>query len=354
MALSWGRKKGNFPYACARVKAKKSLLLTKDNYPKLLMMDLNEIGRFLGETQYKVEMAELGAKYDGVNLIELGTARNLARVNRQILQFCTGELQETVAKYLSRWDYWNIKTVIRGKSSGATADEVQEELVPSGQLSEEYLNYLYTLDSINDILEDVRRKAGVSLPEEIKAAYEANQTLGPVEDYLDKLYYQNLISQLEKGSRADKALLTFVRKEVDTVNLLTLLKLKRDKVQLEKASIYFIEGGQELPVRELNRLAATEGLEQTLGELNKLSFFDAIKDELEETVAKNSLTNVGLALRKHLAKQAEKFGHAYPMSVLPIVDYMIRKKNEVDNIRVIARGKQSGLGVDQIKKLLVV
>jgi len=354
MALLWGRNRGNYPYACARVKAKKSLLLSKDNYPKLLMMDLNEIGRFLGETQYKVEMAELGAKYEGVNLIELGTARNLARVNRQILQFCTGDLQETVAKYLGRWDYWNIKTILRGKFSGASAEEVQEELVPSGKLSEEYLSHLYTLDTINDILEDVRRKFGVVLPEEIRNTFEANNTLGPIEDYLDKLYYQDLIAQLDKGSRAEKALLNFVRKEIDTVNLLTLLKLKRDKVQVEKASIYFIEGGQELPMKELLRIAGTEGLEQAVGELSKLSFYDEIKEELETAKTKNSLTDVGLAVRKHLAKQAERFGHVYPMSVLPIVDYMIRKKNEVDNIRVIARGKQSGLGVDQIKKLLVV
>jgi V/A-type H+-transporting ATPase subunit C len=324
MALLWGRNKGNYPYATARVKAKKSLLLSNDNYPKLLMMDLNEIGRFLGETQYKVEMAELATKHEGVNLIELGTARNLARVNRQILSFCTGDLQETVAKYLGRWDYWNIKTILRGKSSGATTEEVQEELVPSGKLSEEYLNYLYTLEGINEVLEDVRHKVGVTLPDEVKAAFETSGILGPIEDYLDKRYYQELIAQLEKGSRADKALLTFVRKEVDTVNLLTLLKLKRDKVQTDKAGIYFIEGGQELPVKELMRLSGLENLEQTINELTKLSFYESIKEELENAKVKNSLTDIGLGLRKHLAKQSQRFGHLYPMSVLPIVDYMIR------------------------------
>jgi V/A-type H+-transporting ATPase subunit C len=44
----------------------------------------------------------------------------------------------------------------------------------------------------------------------------------------------------------------------------------------------------------------------------------------------------------------------YPLSVLPIIDYMIRKKIEVDNIRIIARGKESKLDVDHIKELLVV
>ena len=71
MRLSLGSR-GNYPYACARVRAKKAALLTKDNYPKLLMMDLNEIGRFLGETQYNGEMTELASRYDGGKLIEEG------------------------------------------------------------------------------------------------------------------------------------------------------------------------------------------------------------------------------------------------------------------------------------------
>jgi V/A-type H+-transporting ATPase subunit C len=40
--------------------------------------------------------------------------------------------------------------------------------------------------------------------------------------------------------------------------------------------------------------------------------------------------------------------------VLPILDYIIRKKIEVDNIRIIARGKATGMDVDTIKKLLVI
>ncbi|HIJ17497.1 MAG TPA: V-type ATP synthase subunit C, partial [Thermoplasmata archaeon] len=42
------------------------------------------------------------------------------------------------------------------------------------------------------------------------------------------------------------------------------------------------------------------------------------------------------------------------LSVLPIVNYMIRKKVEVDNIRIIARGKESGLPKRVIEELLVM
>jgi V/A-type H+-transporting ATPase subunit C len=67
-----------------------------------------------------------------------------------------------------------------------------------------------------------------------------------------------------------------------------------------------------------------------------------------------SLTPVGLAMQRHLLRSSERFSHIYPLSVLPIMDFMLRKKQEVDNIRIIARCKESDLEPDQIKKLLVM
>ena len=44
----------------------------------------------------------------------------------------------------------------------------------------------------------------------------------------------------------------------------------------------------------------------------------------------------------------------YPLSVVPILDYMIHKEIEVGNIRTISRGIESGLDTETIKGLLVI
>ena len=54
--------------------------------------------------------------------------------------------------------------------------------------------------------------------------------------------------------------MTFLRKEIDVTNLMTLLKLKREGIETERIGGYFIDGGQELPLKELNRLAGMESL----------------------------------------------------------------------------------------------
>ena len=81
-----------------------------------------------------------------------------------------------------------------------------------------------------------------------------------------RLFYERLIGCVECKTGPEKILMTFLKREVDVANLMTLLKLKREGVDLEKIGNYFIEGGQELSVKELTRLASMESFEATVGE----------------------------------------------------------------------------------------
>ncbi len=349
-----GRNKGNYPYATARVKGKKSHLLTEDNYPKLLMMDLNEISRFMGETQYKTEMAELASRYDGVNLIELGTSRNLARTYRDIIGFTTGELRDIVVAYLRRWDYQNIKTILRGRSSGASLEDIQEDLVPAGDLSEEYLMSLVGMETTADVIDALRHKQGFVMPDGIPALVDQENGLPVIEDSLDRAYYNQLLKTVQPRGKPEKLFLSYIKREIDIVNLRTLLKLKQANLPLERIRTYFIEGGHELSVKELERMASTDSFETLLDDLAKLSFYEEIKEGVEVAKQTGSLSGIMLSLKKWQARQSERFSNIYPLSVLPVIDYIIRKNDEVNNIRTIARGKAAGMDPDTINKLLVM
>lgn len=347
-------RKGNYAYACARVRAKKSLLLTKDNYPKFLLMDLNEIGRFLGETQYQTEMSALASRWDGVNLIELGTSRNLARVYSEILGFTNGDLHQMVAGYLARWDAWNIKTILRGKYYGASIDDIKEDLVAAGQLSEDDLNKLVAMGSVREVLEALKKLNAASISEELASSVERTGTLAQIEDFLDKAYYQKLVATINTRTKAGKIFHSYVAREIDAMNVMTLLKCKRENLTADRIVGFFVFGGAEITEKEFARLSSLEGTDQLVTELAKLRMNEDIKDSLDAFRRTGSLSEVALALQRYTLKSAEKFSHVYPLSVLPIVDYIIRKKIEVDNIRIIARGKESGMDPELIKKLLVI
>src|SRR5512137_772491 len=144
---------GNFAYACTRVKAKKRFLLSHDTYSRMLLMDVHEIGRFLGETQYREEMTKYGSKYHGANLVEVAVTRNLAQSYSDILSFTTGHLRAMVSNYLRRWDVFNVKTIIRGKTTEVKDEEILDTLVPAGAFSEGYLKSLVTMQSVQEIMD---------------------------------------------------------------------------------------------------------------------------------------------------------------------------------------------------------
>ncbi len=128
---------GNYAYTVARVKAKKSLLLGEEDYNKMLQMSVPEISRYISESGYQKEMADLAGRFEGVDLVETATYTSMAKVFSSILAASQGELETMVAAYLEKWDIWNLKVILRGKSYGLDAEAIREDLVPAGSLGAE-------------------------------------------------------------------------------------------------------------------------------------------------------------------------------------------------------------------------
>jgi len=344
------RGKGNYAYTVARVKAKKSLLLKEEDYDKLLMMTVPEISRYISEAGYSKEMADLAGRLSGLNLLEHATHLNMAKVFSSILMSSTGELYEMVSAYLDKWDVWNLKVILRGKSYGLDAEGIREDLVAAGRLSADSLDKLIAFDSDDDILTNFGKIAHVSFPQEILAAYKSSGNLGVIEDYLDKVHYERLIKSIDLSSRPSHLFYDYIREEVDMKNFETILKLKSEGIYGEQVMKYIIRGGRKIDDRMLALLANAEDIGSMMSEASQLEFGEEIKTALES----NDVREAVLGLRRYERHKAKKFSRLYPLSVVPVVDYMINKEYEVRNIRVIARGTESGLDRDTIKGLLVI
>ena len=345
---------GNYAYACTRVKAKKRFLLSRDTYARLLVMDVHELGRFLGETQYREEMAKYASKYSGANLVEVAVTRNLASTYSSILAFTTGHLREMVGDYLKRWDAFNVKTILRGKVTKVKDEEIVDTLVPAGAYSEAYLKSIIQMQSIQEIMDVLSREPSLGITPELLREVVDTERLAQLEDHLDKKLYYDLLKVVEPTNTPDKLLRDFIRREIDVTNLKVLLKLKAERTPEDKIAKYLIPGGMEFNIDRLRGLAQAEGLVPIVEELERSSMYDDIKVALEQFKADRKLSEITIALDKALVGTSEKFAHFYPLSVLPIVNYMTRKKVEVDNIRIIARGKESRLSTKVIENLLVV
>ncbi|MDR2865890.1 MAG: ATP synthase A1 subunit C [Methanomassiliicoccaceae archaeon] len=346
------KKTGNYAYTVAKVKAKKASLLGDDAYAKMLMMSLPEISRFIGESGYQKEMAELAGRTEGIDLIEHATYRNMAEVFSSILQSTQGELRDMVSAYLTKWDIWNLKVILRGKTYGVDIESMKEDLVPAGRLDASALDKLLSLENDKEIIAEFERIKHVEIPPEVVNAYKAAGHLRNIEDYLDKLYYKRLLISIVPSSRPKRLFQEFIRREIDTINLETILILKMEGIRGEEVMEFFIDGGKQIDKKLATQLANAESISAAANDLAQLDFYEDIKEALDAET--KSLKDLVAGMKKYHIRQAKKFSHLYPLSVIPILDFMIHKNIEVDNIRIIARGIESGIDREMIKGLLVI
>lgn len=344
-------KKGNYAYIVARVKSKKAALLKDDAYSKMLMMSLPEISRFISESGYQKEITELTGKYSGVDLIEHATYINMARLFRSVLDSSEGDLKDMIASDLERWDIWNLKVILRGRSYGVNAEEIKEDLVPAGVLDLEHLEKLMGFETDEDILAAYQKMTEVTIPSEVLSKYKEDRNIAVIEDCLDKIYYEKLLLSIDPSSRAKRLFQDFIRNEIDITNLETILKLKKENVPGDVILTYVVPGGKLIDKKLAAQLANAESVSAMAGDLSQLEFYEDIKDALDDA---KPLREIVAALNRYHVSQANTFSHLYPLSVIPVIDFMIHKENEVNNIRIIARGLESGLDKEVIKGLLVV
>ncbi|MDP2845985.1 MAG: V-type ATP synthase subunit C, partial [Candidatus Methanoperedens sp.] len=331
-----------YAYIVARVRVMKSKLIPKEMYPKFLNMEIPEITRFIGESEYKKDVDELGKKYKGIDLIEHALNQNLALTYRKLIEVSQNEAKFLITEYLRSWDIWNIKTIIRGKFSGASEEEILEDVVSAGQLRYRDLTDIVKIGTVEGVI------AAFAKTPHYPALEGYNGVLADIENSLDRTYYSNLIKAvLDSGN---KLFLKFLRTEIDLKNMKMLFRMKRAGMEREAILKLLIPGGMELKDADLSRLAAMP-LSEFVRALEEYSYWKAISDVSGELT---SLLNIETRLDKYGLAYAASISYYYPLSILPVLDYILSKKIEVDNLRIIVRGKETSLQEDIIKAHLVM
>lgn len=331
-----------YAYIVARVRVMKSKLIPKETYPKFLNMEIPEITRFIGESEYKKDVDELSKKHRGTDLFEHALNQNLALTYRKLIEVSQNEANFLITEYLRSWDIWNIKTILRGKFSSASEEEILEDVVAAGQLRYRDMTEIVKIGTVEGVIAAFARTPYYDILKEYKGV------LADTENALDKMYYSNIIkAALTTGN---KLFLKFLRTEIDLKNLKILFRMKRAGMERDDIIRLLIPEGMELKESDLSRLAATP-LNEFVRALEEFSYWKAIADVSGELT---TLINIETRLDKHGLVYASQISYYYPLSILPILDYILSKKIEVDNLRIIVRGKETGLPEEIIKAHLVM
>jgi V/A-type H+-transporting ATPase subunit C len=344
---------GNYEYVTARVRSRRASLFDDDDYRKLVRMGTGEIARFMEETEYEAEMNALGARHEGVDLVEYALNQNLAKHFHDLLRWSEGRLYDYVARYLRKFDAWNVKTVFRGIYTDTDPADIEEDLIGAGEFDEDFLDELVAADTIEDAVELLDRTI---FGDDLDAALEDYQDAGllvPLENATDRAFYRTLLAGLPDAAEGDSpvGLLTeFLQAEIDFLNLRNAVRLARSGADIEPAA-YFIEGGRLFDAQQLRQIAGSE--EQIVEAVRQSAYGDDLEEALVVLEEAESLIEFEHAIDAALLEYSDALSNRYPLSVCPVLAYVLAKEREVENVRAIARGREAGLSPAEIEEELV-
>jgi V/A-type H+-transporting ATPase subunit C len=343
----------NYEYVVARVRSRRASLFSDDEYRKLLRMGPGEIARFMEETEYEDAVNTLGARFSGVDLVEHALTHNLARNFEDLLRWSEGRLYEQVARYLRKFDAWNVKTVLRGRYSDATDDEIREDLILAGEFEDDFLDRLVAAESIEAVVELLDGTMYGDYVEPVLDDYEETGTLVPLENAVDRAYYENLVPERTPGAAdsAQSLYAEFLEAEIDFRNVRNALRLARAGAEVDPEE-YYIDGGTLFDQSELSQLV--ENRSELVARIRESRYGDELSTALDDLEQAESLIGFEHALDRALLEYSDHLSHVYPLSVCPVLAYVLAKEREVDNIRAIARGREAGLSEDEIEEELVI
>jgi len=220
----------NPEYVNARVRSRRATLFADEDYRKLIRMGPSEIARFMEETEYEREINELGTRFSGVDLIEYALNRNLAKHFDDLLEWSNGRLYDLIARYLRKFDVWNIKVIIRGIYTDSDPEEIRTDLIRAGELDERTIDRLVEVDEIDDVIELLD---GSIFGEPLASATEAFEETGaliPLENALDRAFYENLLADLGRPYEGPEAnYVEFLEAEIDFRNARNALRLAHER-----------------------------------------------------------------------------------------------------------------------------
>ncbi|MDP3395281.1 MAG: V-type ATP synthase subunit C [Methanoregula sp.] len=340
-------------YICTRMRVRKTTLLPKEEYMRMLNMNLPEITRLIGETDYKQEIDELGTTFKGIDLIEVALSWNLAKEYQKIQEITPGTLKQFTRAYLHRWDIQNVLTILKGRLQGAKTGKIKEILIPAGSLDRIALDRLLAEESPDKIVEML--KGYRMYPQVFAREYPLSKESGSysqLENELYKQFYSEIIAEAESGIKGGKLFLDFIRLEIDIKNVKTLFRLRADTFEEDARSMYIFGGTlSAADFVTLNTIKdQNEFIDALKGKIRQKSII-ALLDELRNEKA---IRDVESRLTRVQLDQMERMSKRNPISIHPILVYLEKKKYEVFNLRALARGKESKLPSEKIAEYLVV
>jgi V/A-type H+-transporting ATPase subunit C len=341
------RLQASYGYGNARVRAMKSRLLTAKDFQALLdREDATGMISYLAQTDYKPDVDAALARYEGLRCLEEALRLHLVRIMRRVHSFYEGEPHRLLGAALSRWDVFNIKTVLRAQQVQVPPDRILSLLFPIGELDDVALGEMVRQPGVKESVDWLVTwgspygwPLAAAMPE-----YAETGNLTVLERALERFQVTRLQTALPTNGFSMNLVREMLGLEIDVTNLVTILRT-RGGPEPEQVRDYLLDGGQWLHRRHLEALIQAPDVAGVLAALEDVPYQDRARQYVEPLrqawpryEARHDLAVLEMALERYVIEQGIKQLRQDPLSVAIPIGYVWAKTNEVANLRQVANG----------------
>ncbi len=342
-----------------RLKALSGLLLNRDTLLSMTVAkDVADLGKLMEGTPYAGDLTRALEIYKDSDALEVAVNRHFVTVTRLVYQVAPFAGRAPIAAYLRWWDIENVLAILAAKAYGRILSEsdtfiVSDRKTPTGfsagVLSIDDLRNLLAQPSVDAVVQNLTRYGyGVTIMEHL-GEFTKTQNIFPITRALEAQYYAELLRSAVFFQGDEWVVRQFIAEEIDTKNILTLLKGKESGVRSEGLSSFFIPGGI-LSLKQFQDLAQARSIEEII---SGLGTGYALTDALAQYREHATLVPFEIALQRRHASMNQERMRIFPLSLAGIFHFLLRARIEREDLRKIIYGKVYGLPADALTRELI-
>jgi len=335
----------SYAYTTGRIRGLETRLLKDNDFARMKeATGLREALEILSKTSLYSEPMK---KVEEDEHFEEALEEEMSSSYEDLRSFCPEP--DLVDLFWLEYDFHNLKVLLRVHFQKERSEQrlrSGKELLISGTQDPQVLQEALTTENFADLSLDFQ-----SLMRQTVAFAKDNPHPQEVDEFLDRKFFGWLSSKVKNYS--DPFLDQLLRRKIDFFNVTSFLRVKfwhlsDEKELLERA---LVDGGTISKERLLKLAGQPEEL--LVKELKATDYGKAMEKTLKGEGKEESLFSLDKFFDEYILGYT-RIGFYITFGREPLVNYILLKKREIENLRKVLRGKMAGFSQSEMERYVYV
>jgi vacuolar-type H+-ATPase subunit C/Vma6 len=329
----------DFDYGNARLRVRASHWLSGEDYQVLVRSSgIDGLLGSLAQRNYGDDIERVLGRHSGLRRLDEAVRGHLSTQLSDVLSFYSEAVADRLRVYLGRWDIRNVRTILRSLGQRAQVGPAAAMLVAAGALDSAALNEVANQRdprSAVDLL-SVWRLPSPIIVRELRSALPRFSQTGDLA-VLDEALDVALGRYVEAAASTDDEVTDLLRQEIDRLNLMLAVRLRRERIETGRAITWSPIAGGHVPHRMWGDLVELTDSAAAVGPIVS-SLPPSWQPMALEWAESHDQAELEHAIDSEIARAAvRRFRNGDPLGIDIPLGYIGQQEAEARNLRFIAR-----------------